>query len=800
MARLTTPINEREVPRAPSRRGRRRSAVAALLPVSPGQRGRGPRHHMALAILVGLPALLLGGSLGWFPGSGPSGGGIATAAADGPGESAPGEVGSPTPDPLARTMGDGAATRTFLERRQGDEGSRVGASVLDVVAGPHGFVAVGGLGRDHAAVAWTSPDGVAWESAPDSWVLDDAAMSVLAVGGPGFVAAGGWDRPVIRASRDGTDWRMTDDGALRPRRPATRTAIEAMTRLADGSLVAVGWDDRGASGSLAVWRSDDGIDWERLGTRGREGGPAYDVAAFGQGWVAVGERGVRVSRDGHTWRTYPAPTLLERVAARNDLIIAVSSQGDDVWGSADGVTWAAVDLPLPIGREPCCFVDVAASSDRVAVLGYMCDSGDDAGCSTAVWTSTAGAGWERTDVPLLDPVEVAAVAVREDVIVVVGNTFPGDPEAEVGVEVPVAVRLPAYPAADEARNVSTPEAWLRPPLLEPSTIEGVPAPVGVAAARLEDGRILLLGGETAYDSYEGATLTRRALLLDPGSGEIERPPRLSQAVAHASVTTGPDGRVYVVPWSRRPAPIQLYDPVTRRWRALKVRVGGAKGPGSAAWLADGRLLIVTARGSLQVFDPRDGDLRRVPFPGAPRWLRLVSTPAGLTLAITPSRAWRFDAAGGWTPGAPNEHLLENPEVEAVAIALPGGRVAVLVPGIRRIDPGLADPEDLGEPVTFALLDAYDPVADEWATEGALTGRWEGVDAVELVDGRLLLAGNGSVSIVDLPLSAVRERRTVGPAVPLSRALAVVAVAAHTAALGPGRGASGGAPRLVVGSR
>jgi hypothetical protein len=63
----------------------------------------------------------------------------------------------------------------------------------DVAAGTTGLVAVG----EGSAVAWTSPDGIAWTQVPHDQtgfgpeeVPGSTEIHVVAAGGPGFVAIG----------------------------------------------------------------------------------------------------------------------------------------------------------------------------------------------------------------------------------------------------------------------------------------------------------------------------------------------------------------------------------------------------------------------------------------------------------------------------------------------------------------------------------------------------------------------------------------------------------------------------------
>jgi len=112
-----------------------------------------------------------------------------------------------------------------------------GAVMLDVTAGPGGFVAVGSASRQYhlSAAAWTSADGRAWSRHPGAEVFSDGSMLAVTRGSAGFVAVG--------SGRQG-----------------------------------------GAS-----WASPDGLSWARLEPPFGSSDAPGDVAPFGAGFVAVGK-------------------------------------------------------------------------------------------------------------------------------------------------------------------------------------------------------------------------------------------------------------------------------------------------------------------------------------------------------------------------------------------------------------------------------------------------------------------------------------------------------------------------------
>ena len=101
------------------------------------------------------------------------------------------------------------------------------AGMLDLVAVPDGFLAVGGA-RDETigsyfgqGVTWRSTDGATWTRQPDDPALDHAGLFAVSAWEGGLVAGGAVDnnlglggegqRPVLWRSLDGTHWAKTYD-------------------------------------------------------------------------------------------------------------------------------------------------------------------------------------------------------------------------------------------------------------------------------------------------------------------------------------------------------------------------------------------------------------------------------------------------------------------------------------------------------------------------------------------------------------------------------------------------------------
>ncbi len=289
--------------------------------------------------------------------------------------------------------------------------------LLDVAAGPSGFVAVG-LDGESAAV-WTSPDGGAWERVPHDEAVfggpgDQRAEAVAVLAGDegGWVAvggdagAGGGDAAVWR-SPDAMGWeRVPDDGGLGG--PGLQAALDVVA--GPGGPTAVGVGD----GSAAAWTSSDGRSWVGVALGG--GGAASGVAvASGSGLVAVGATGgdgsdavVWRSPDGGAWERQegeelagPLDQALEAVAVSEAMAVVVGRTnlggGDDAaaWSSTDGAAWArsAHDEELFGGDQAQRMVDVAVRGGRAVAVGW---SGSAPGArDAAVWVSELRGGGAR---------------------------------------------------------------------------------------------------------------------------------------------------------------------------------------------------------------------------------------------------------------------------------------------------------------------------------------------------------------------------------------------------------------------
>jgi len=237
------------------------------------------------------------------------------------------------------------------------------------------------------ATAWSSTNGTEWvRTPPDFDVFSDGGGMYDVVASPhGVVAVGATEywvdeeqtlltlRPSVWVSPDGLEWVRAWDGVETERDIAAYgqfdVQMQAVTVGSDGTLVAVGsmLDDQGVA-VAAVWTSSDGVTWDRVphdptifGGAGELELTMWDVVADTSGLVAVG--GER--RSG---ATHPA-----------------------VWTSPDGLSWNRVELDPATADHAGRFGNVAVGGEGLIATGPGRFEGIG---QVTVWTSADGASWD----------------------------------------------------------------------------------------------------------------------------------------------------------------------------------------------------------------------------------------------------------------------------------------------------------------------------------------------------------------------------------------------------------------------
>jgi hypothetical protein len=237
--------------------------------------------------------------------------------------------------------------------------------------------------------------------------------------------------------------------------------MRSVTQLGEG-LLAGGSDEAGRGVDAAIWRSEDGLDWQRV-VDGALAGPnaerITDVVEGSESVVAVG--------------------IDANLAGFDDFYEIVGVVRAAAWVSVDGVAWGRVDVPAVCPDQPRSFPQevlwgVAAGGPGFVGVGnstcftrttqnasdapQLVDSGDN-GTDAAVWTSVDGSSWQRVEpaqrgLALPGDQGMEDVVVRDGTVVAVGwseeeNVRGLQPAAWVSRDGLVWVRAPDQPAVGE---------------------------------------------------------------------------------------------------------------------------------------------------------------------------------------------------------------------------------------------------------------------------------------------------------------------------------------------------------------
>lgn len=301
----------------------------------------------------------------------------------------------------------------------GGEGNQ---TMLSVIAGGPGLLAVGRDVGVRAAAVWCSADGHTWQRLPhDDAVFGGADLQEMAQvtqAGAGFVAVGadaGRAAAAVWTSPDGRVWQRVPHredvfGGPGQQRMAAVTAHA-------GGLVAVGSDGSAA----AVWTSADGRVWRRVAhDKGIFDGPGRhrmrSVLATAHGLVAVGGGGpvaaVWRSPDGHTWQRSPVGAApagpqgheeMRAVVSGGPGLVAVGRAigarnprrgggSAAVWVSPDGSAFQRLphDETVFGGSGHQAMKTVGRHHGGLTAAGW-----DGGRAAAAVWTSPDGLSWTR---------------------------------------------------------------------------------------------------------------------------------------------------------------------------------------------------------------------------------------------------------------------------------------------------------------------------------------------------------------------------------------------------------------------
>lgn len=292
-----------------------------------------------------------------------------------------------------------------------------------------GFVAVGyhESGPDRDGIIRFSPDGSAWTAVGAAGQFVDIELVDVDAGPDGFVAIGVESGPamgdrvrtVVFRSADGRVWEAD------PPLPAALGSFPNSLAASDAGIIATGF---GSDGGPIVWLARDGRAFERVAPGGDGAGGIVDPRSVPSGFVALGADGTAPrllrSTDGIDWaatsidggadlvayRVVPgrAATIVQGAFAPGCGPFAACGGTSVAWWSDDGETWVRLPDAAPIANAG--MPAIAAGPHGFIVVDGI-----------TAWSSPDGWHWR----PLPEPGDGSRVVnhsvVRGDVIVAVGE-------------------------------------------------------------------------------------------------------------------------------------------------------------------------------------------------------------------------------------------------------------------------------------------------------------------------------------------------------------------------------------------
>jgi N-acetylneuraminic acid mutarotase len=232
---------------------------------------------------------------------------------------------------------------------------------LWVIGGWDELPAIGGTGTRFNDV-WSSPDGVNWtQQIPAGGAIFSPRLGHAAVvyGGKlwvigGDIDGGGTETVVndVWSTADGTSWVKVSDSAAFPAREGHGVAVF------NDAMWIVGGDDANG-GRSDVWKSTDGVTWSQQASVGTAPRTHHGVAVLnGRMYVVAGAAGpyygatqyndVWSTADGISWTEntaaapFPPRGLFAMFVHNNELWLAgglAAGPFNDVWRSSDGAAW-----------------------------------------------------------------------------------------------------------------------------------------------------------------------------------------------------------------------------------------------------------------------------------------------------------------------------------------------------------------------------------------------------------------------------------------------------------------------------
>ncbi len=249
---------------------------------------------------------------------------------------------------------------------------------------------------------------------------------------------------------------------------------------------------------------------------------------------------------------------------------------------------------------------------------------------------------------------------------------------------------------------------------------------GHSAELLKDGRVLIAGGVDFGPDIGRFSELKSAELYDPATGEWRRTAKFNRIFGYNSATLLANGKVLAVGGSKPTGySAELYDPVTETWSIT----GAPSQRGTAVLLPDGKVLKVSNEN--EIYDPATERWSSAGHPNVIRGAR----------ALTLLTNGKVLATGTDESGLPGAELYD-PNTGAWSVTGPpfaGLGSATLLPEGRVLMSGGFTSQNLAS----GEAEIYDPETGQWSLTDRLKAPRFGHTATLLVDGRVLVAGGSA---------------------------------------------------------
>ena len=252
------------------------------------------------------------------------------------------------------------------------------------------------------------------------------------------------------------------------------------------------------------------------------------------------------------------------------------------------------------------------------------------------------------------------------------------------------------------------------------------------AVRLQDGRVLVVGGSSGVSGYEQKLTS--AELYDPATGTWSATGSISKPLVEDAATLLPDGRVLVLVGSDGPSGAEVYDPVSGIWTPTGPLAAGAdRLGGTFTVLRDGRVLGTGLHGA-QVYDPASGTWTATGPTVRECCGTLQMLQDGRVLDIGGAQVYD-PATGTWTA----TEKMHSPRSNGAPALMSDGKV--LVAGGRVYTTSKDGTSIDGHNLDSA--EVYDPVTGSWTAITSMHANMSPEAAVLLPGGKVLVAGSHS---------------------------------------------------------